>query len=121
TARALGRIGQGLRTLVIDLPAAVLSWPALQQALESRTLRLFVRYVLKPLPPALVVWITLVDWGLEPEEVTVGGAVAFLATVLFLASRFGHDIEEAATDWAARRWEYLRDFLPGLFRLIADF
>jgi len=40
--------------------------------------------------------------------------------VLFLASRLGRDFEEAATDWAARRWEYLRDFLPGLFRLSAD-
>jgi hypothetical protein len=118
--QAVGLIGRGLRALVIDLPAAVLSWPALQQVIESRTLRFIVRYVLKPIPPALVAWITLVDWGLYPEQAAVGAGGVFLATVLFLASRFGRDFEEAATDWAARRWEYLRDFLPGLFRLIAE-
>src|SRR5262249_2719529 len=106
--------------LVIDLPAAVLSSPALQQALESPALRFAVRYILKPIPPAVVAWITLVDWGLDAEEATVGAGAVFLAVVLFLASRRGRDIEEAATDWAARRWEFLRDFLPGLFRLIAD-
>ena len=31
----MGLLGRGLRALVIDLPSAVLSWPALQQALES--------------------------------------------------------------------------------------
>jgi hypothetical protein len=119
-AKVLGLIGRGLRAVVIDLPAAVISSPALQQALESRPLQFVVRYILKPIPPALVAWITLVDWGLDAEEATIGAAVVVLAVVLFLASRLGRDIEEAATDWAARRWEYLRDFLPGLFRLIAD-
>jgi hypothetical protein len=118
TARALGVVGRGLRAVLIDLPAAVLRWPPLREFLDSRPARLFARYALKPVPPAVVAWATLADWALDPEVAAAGGAVAFAAAALFLSTRFAREVEEAAADWAVRRWEYLRDFLPGLFRLV---
>ena len=33
----------------------------------------------------------------------------------------GRDLEERATDWLVRHWDYFRNLLPGLFRLVMDF
>ncbi|HEY1381487.1 MAG TPA: hypothetical protein VGF55_32095, partial [Gemmataceae bacterium] len=120
TALVLGAVGRVLRAVVIDAPAALFRWPALRAVLDSPPARFVVRYVLKPLLPAAIVWATLADWGFGPRRAATGGLWAFAAAVLFLSTRLSREVEEVTADWAVRRWEYLRDFLPGLIRLIAD-
>jgi len=120
TGQMLGLVGRGLRAMSVDLPAAVLRWPALRLLLDSRPFALFVGYVIKPLVPAVLTWVVLAQWGLDPGGAAACGGVMFVAAFLFLNSRLGRNLEEITADWAARRWEYLRDFVPGLFRLVAD-
>ncbi len=120
TVQGLSLAGRVLRTVLIDVPAAVLGWPVLRRFLESRPVVLFAHVVIKPLPLAALAWVVLIDTGLDTDEAAVGGGLAFVAAALFLNSRLGRDVSELAADWAVRRWEYLRDFLPGLVRLVAD-
>jgi hypothetical protein len=114
-------IGRGLRAVLLEVPAAIFRWPALRQILDSPATWFLIRYGLKPLLPAIVVAVLIADWGFGPRRAAINGGMAFLASILFLSTRFSREFEEVTADWAVRRWEYIRDFLPGLFRLIMDF
>ncbi len=120
TVQMLGVVGHLLKKLLIDAPAALLRWPALRAFLESPAAQLLARFTLKPLLPAALTWFAIADFGFRTRIAAWDGAVAYIAAVLFLSTRYSREFEEATADWAVRRWEYLRDFLPGLFRLIAD-
>ena len=119
-AQLLGLIGHVVKRVFIDAPAAVFRWPALRAVLDSPQVRFIARFTLKPLIPAALTWFVIADWDFGPRSAATLGAVAYLAAVLFLSTRISREFEEATADWAVRRWQYLRDFLPGLFRLIAD-
>lgn len=116
----LRRAWGAARTVLIDLPFAFLRLPPVRALLASRPVLFFVRYGLKPLPATALATGGLWAAGLRPAGVILGGCVTHLAVSLFLNSRPGRDLEEALADWLARRWEFWRGFLPGLFRLVMD-
>ena len=120
TMQVLGVVGQVLKRVLIDAPAALMRWPALREFLDSPLLRLFARFALKPILPAFLIWFAFVDFGFRTRIAATDGALAYVAAVLFLSTRFSREFEEVTADWAVRRWEYLRDFVPGLLRWIAD-
>jgi hypothetical protein len=109
-----------LRTVLIDLPAAVLRWPPLRRFLGSLPVQLLVRYVLEPLPLAFLAWLVVRLYDVSPAVALAAGAATWLGVSIFLNSPAGRDLEEIATDWAARRWARWRDFFPGLFHLVMD-
>lgn len=113
-------VGRALKLLFLELPAEVLRWPVVRRLLDSPEAHFAGRYLLKPLLPAVIVAVLIADWQLGARPAVVGGALTFAAAVLFLTTRFSRDVEEVTADWAARRWQYVRDFFPGLFHLIMD-
>lgn len=115
--RAVWRAG---RAVLIDLPTAILRLPPLRWFTHTRLFLFFVRYVLKPLVPAVVLNMTLRSSGAGASEALAAGAATFLAISLLLNSRLGRDLEEAATDWGVRQWDYFRGLLPGLFHALMD-
>src|SRR5262249_15127778 len=106
------------RTVLIDVPAAVLRLPLIHRFLDSGPFLLFAHYVLKPLPVAALAWAALRGCGVAPVGAIAGGGAALVAASLLLNSRRGRDLEELLTDWTVRQWDYLRGLLPGLFRLV---
>lgn len=121
TGRILIHVGRGLRAAVIDAPAAVLRFALVRRFLDSQVAAFIAHFILKPLPLGALAGLVFADVGFEPALATEVGGLTFLAASLLLNSRLGRDFGEIATDWTARRWEYLRDYVPGLVRLIADF
>jgi hypothetical protein len=120
SAQVLGVLGRAVQFVLFDVPGAILRWPLLRAALDSRATRLVVRFAFKPLLPAAITWFVLVDWGLPTHDAAPAGFAVYVATMLFLSTRVSRELEELTADWAVRRWEYLRDFLPGLFRMIVE-
>src|SRR5262249_29216225 len=98
-----------LRAVFIDLPVAFVRLPLVRDFLGSPFFLFTVRYVLVPLPAAALAWTILWAGGVGSEGAAYGAGAALLAASLFLNSRFGRDIEELATDWLVRHWEYYRD------------
>jgi hypothetical protein len=120
TVQILGVIGTVLRFVVVDAPEAILRWPLLRAVLDSRLTRFVARFALKPLLPAAIAWFVIVDWDFHTRQAVFVGGLVYVLTMLFLTTRASRELEELTADWAVRRWEYLRDFLPGLFRLIVE-
>jgi hypothetical protein len=110
----------GVRTVVIDVPAAVLRLPPVRRLLGRLPFQLLIRYVLEPLPFAILTWVVVWLYRVGPGLATLAGVATFLGVSLFLNSPAGRDLEEIATDWAARRWARWRGLLPGLFHLVMD-
>jgi len=108
------------RALVVDLPLAVWQLPTLRQLLASRPFVIFVRYVLKPSPAGVLAWLFLWVAGFSPTSSWLGGVTALLAASLLVNSRWARELEESLYDWAARRWDYLRELVPGLIRWLLD-
>jgi hypothetical protein len=108
------------RALVIDCPAAILRLAPVRWFLDCRPFQLFVRYALKPLPPAILVGLALWGAGAGLEAAVAGSSATLVSVSLLINSRLGRDLEEIVTDWLARRWEDLRGLLPGVFRLVRD-
>ena len=120
TVQVLGVVGKFTKAALIDVPAALFRWPALRTFLDSPPAHFIARFALKPLLPAAVTWFFIAELELGTRIAAIDGALAYVAVMLFLTTRYSREFEEATADWAVRRWEYLRGFLPGLFRLIAD-
>jgi hypothetical protein len=118
--RSLHALWQATRTVLVDLPVAVLRIPAVRWFLQSRPWILVVRFVLKPLALAVLAWFTLRACDVTAEMATAGGGAVFLAFFLLLNSRLGRDLEEAFLDKTMRNWEYVRGLAPGLFRLFSN-
>jgi hypothetical protein len=120
TLQVLGVLGRGVQFVLIDMPGAILRWPLLRAILGSRITRFLVRFAFKPLLPAAIAWFIVADWEFHTHDAAAAGAFVYAATMLFLTTRASRELEELTADWAVRRWEYLRDFLPGLFRMILE-
>ncbi len=79
-----------------------------------------VRFILKPLPIALLAGL-LLDVSHFPIETAVwGGGLVFFVVALLINSRLGRDFEEAIIDRAVREWEYVQGLVPGVFRLVME-
>ncbi|MBL8793282.1 MAG: hypothetical protein JNM56_05205, partial [Planctomycetia bacterium] len=110
----------GVRTVCMDLPLGLWRLPAFRRFVSSAAFVAVVRYVVKPLPVAVLVGLSLWLSGRSVEvSLRVGGAALLLASVA-LNVRWTRLLEDALIDWAARRWDYFRELLPGLFRLVMD-
>ena len=117
----VAQLGLGLKRILIDAPAWVVSRPLVQRVLKSRAFDLARRGILQPIAlgaaaAGIVYWIDGDRW------VAVGiGLVTFVVTALFLGTPFGREAEERAADATLRGLRRVRtDLLPGLFRLITD-
>jgi hypothetical protein len=117
---AVGLIGRTLRAMLIDAPVALLRWPLLRRLVFSQPCRWFWQLIVKPAVPAALVWWSLPACGVGQNGTTLAAAAMFAVVLLLANSRLGRDAEEVASDWLARRWRLIRDFIPGLFRLIID-
>jgi hypothetical protein len=118
TLRALAVIGEGLRRLVIDLPAYLVDLPLFRRVLASWPVVLFARPVLAGLLIGVIGRVA----GLDAHAAIAAGGAVFLGGCLFFNSRLANDLEEAGTDWLVRLWQRLTaDFLPGLFHFIMAF
>jgi hypothetical protein len=116
---ALGRIGHGLRLLLVDLPARVLQHRVIRQVLDSRLALALWRFLIKPLACAAPVGLLGVGAGLPQSEVLPALAVVFLSAMVVLNTRMGRDAEEIVADSLVRIWRQLYvDVIPGVFRLI---
>lgn len=118
--RGLHATGKAVRVALIDLPVAFWRSPWVRQLRESWLLLLFLRYVLKPTPVAILVAGTLWLSGVAASDAVAGGGLALVAASLLFNSRIGRNLEERTTDWVVRKWEYVQDLLPGLVRLVID-
>ena len=111
-----------LRTVIYDIPAALIRLPAVQKLWKSRWFVKLRRHVANPL---LVSWLgcqvvpfllrlRVQDWRL----------VSVVAVLLSLAlnSRLGRDAEELTAEWLANAWHDLRSrFLMALLDWVMDF
>jgi len=120
-------VGQGLglfwlavRAVLFELPVKFLNLPAVRGFFDSLPFLLFWRFVVKPLPCAIVMWLVLLYCGVDAGHAALGAVVMLLAVSAFINSRQGRRLEEMAIDWAGQRWEHLRGLIPGLFRLVVD-
>jgi hypothetical protein len=120
SVQVLGAVGKVVKAVLVDAPTALLRWPALHAILGSEFVGLLARFVLKPLLPALVTFFILVEWEYRTRVAVADAGIIYLGAVLFLTTRLSREVEEVTADWAVRRWEYVRNFLPGLVRLILD-
>jgi hypothetical protein len=117
--RSLGLLGKGLRSVVFDLPGAVLRLPPVPAILNSKTYLLFYQFVVKPLVWAAPVTLVLLLLGCGPLWSLGEGAAVFAVASVLLHSRLGQHIEEVCTDGLVRTYYLLReDVLPGLFRAV---
>jgi hypothetical protein len=119
--RGLALIWLTVRTVLVDFPGQILRLPAVRAFLDSMAFLLVWRFVLKPLPVAMVMWLVLLWLGVDSSHAALGGVIALLAVSAFVNSRQGRRLEDLAIDWAAHRWEHVRGLIPGLFRLVVDF
>ncbi len=109
-----------LRALFFDMPAAFLALPTVRRFLRSPPFLFVVRFILKPLPFALLAWVLLDVSHFRPETAVWGGGLVFFFVALLINSRLGRDLEEAVIDRAVREWEYVQGLVPGVFRLVME-
>jgi hypothetical protein len=123
--RAVGRglkwTWLAIRGICYDIPAAVIRLSSLARLLQSPPLVFFYRYLFTSLVLAILIWPLLVESGYDLVPSLGASAGLFLACVLVLNSRFGHDLQEATTDWLLRVLDRIRfGVLPGIFHAIMD-
>lgn len=119
--QAVRLVFRGLRALFIRLPARFLHLPLVQKLLESRVAQVLHRFVVKPLLPALGVFLLLRLCRVRTSMAALPAGGTFLICSLLVATRLGRELEERTADWFARQWDLIRrDVLPGIFRLVMD-
>lgn len=117
--RGLSAVGSALRAGLSWAGHRFVELPPVRYLLESGLARTIGQTVIAPLV------VTLILYFLTPLR-NVGGAVSvlgatgvFVAAAVFLNTRIGLVVQEAAMDQLARGWEMLgRKALPGILRLI---
>jgi hypothetical protein len=116
---AMRFLGHLLHTVLVEWPAWVLARPLIRWLLDSRTVTLLWRYLLKPLLATVPVWLFGPTFGLGRRGQDLTAAGIFLTATVVLNSRFGRDVEEILADEAVRAWRHLwLDIVPGLVRLV---
>jgi len=115
------RVYDGLRSLFLDLPHAVLHWPPLRRLLDSRAFAFVSRCLLKPALPAGLVGLLLWADG-AARNLSVGlAAGVFVALVVLLNSRIGRALEEVVSDGLARAWQRLSlEIVPEVIHFVID-
>lgn len=111
-----------LRTVLYDVPAAIIRMPAIQKFWRSRLFVKVRRHVTNPL---LIAWVGCqvipVLLRLQPQDWRLVLVVALLLS-LALNSRLGRDTEELTAEWLANAWHDLRSrFLMALLDWVMDF
>ncbi|HWB01046.1 MAG TPA: hypothetical protein VG713_21290 [Pirellulales bacterium] len=111
---------QGVRKVVIDLPALALQWPWVQQILASEAFRRFKQFLFKPLLFSGLLIAVLRIATRAPGSWT-SWCVIFATMNLLLNSRLGRNVDELVTDWAVRGWHQVRiRIFANVLRFIAD-
>ncbi len=104
-----------VRLVLFDLPLALLRQPAVQWLLASR----FVRWVVKPALPALIVLLSTAS-VVEPLRWGIVGAVFGVGAVA-LNSRYGRRAEEIGLDWLVRSSRQVSSrVVPGLVKYVLE-
>lgn len=111
-----------LRTVVYDIPLAIVRLPAVHRIWRARW---FVKLRRHITTPALVAWVAfrLIPGVvlLNPQPWWLVGTIALLLSVA-LNSRLGRDAEELTAEWLGNAWYELRSrFLMALFDWVIDF
>jgi hypothetical protein len=120
------RVLKGLRrvfvTVLHDVPAWVLERPLVRRLLASRAFDLCLRWGIKPLVASgSITALASVSGALSRRGAVICGLATYTVTAVFLNSRLGRDVEEAAVDRGLRAGHWLRhDVIPGLFRLVME-
>ena len=113
-------VAHWLHVVLIDWPSAFFELPAVRQFFESTPMVFFRRRLLFPLLLAIAAYLLCARFGIPgPFDDLAAFGITFILAFLLLGSRLGRMAEEAATDWLARNWYWLRvDALPGVIGLI---
>jgi hypothetical protein len=109
-----------IRGILFDIPAAFFALPAVRGFFQSAPMIFFRRRLLIPLVLAGSAALICSYVGIPgPFDDLAAFGITFILAFALLGSRWGRSAEEAATDWLARNWYWLRvDVLPGLVGLI---
>jgi hypothetical protein len=113
--RWLGKMGSGLRVVLVDWPWRLVQIPALSRILTSWSFQLFYWYFFKP----LVVCVLL--WFVYPAMFSTfpGTVLIFLGVHFLLNSRLGHAAHEVFNQMIYRGFELMRaGLIPGLIHLV---
>jgi hypothetical protein len=119
--RVFGRVWGGLRLAIVDLPRWVATRPVVRRLFGSLGMRLFGRYVLKPLVLVGLAFLFIPpDASVAAHVLTL--AVVFFATNLALNSRAGRALEQSVlhairTTVARFGWEILVSIFRGIMNL----
>jgi hypothetical protein len=115
-------LGLILATLFFRLPRAIATLPAVRSWLALPQVRLVLRRVVAPVLVALLVYFLT---PFRHRDLTLGIAAAlgsFVAFSLLMGSRLGVWLEDFALEQLAPTWQVVsRQWMPGLFRLVARF
>ncbi len=111
---------RGLLTVLLDVPRAFFELAPVTWFLHSRPYLVFVRFIIKPLPLGLLVWLILIGFNGDTTLAAAGAGLAFVTGALLLNTRLGRDLEDAVFDRVVYNWEFFRGLLPGLFRLLTN-
>lgn len=111
-----------VRTMIYDLPIALIKLPAVHKIWRARWFVKLRRHILNPLLfSGVCFWGIPTLIGRSPQP---GWLVATIALLLSLAlnSRLGRDTEELTAEWLGNAWYDLRSrFLMALFDWVIDF
>jgi len=120
-AAGLRTAGKLARRLGIELPVALWQSPLVQRVWAHPAVRAVWQFGMKPLVPAAAAAALAHGLDADPVEAMIVGAAAFLGTSILVNSQLGREAGEIVVEWAARRWRYLSELLPGVVRWILDF
>jgi hypothetical protein len=97
----------------------LLRLPWVVRLVQSGPWLFFYRFILKPLPWAVLCTLGLSYLGMDLPRALATGAGVFIAAGFLLNSRLGLYIEEVWTDSLMRIWQLIRsDIVPGLVRWV---
>ncbi|MEW4570900.1 hypothetical protein AB1L88_23785 [Tautonia sp. JC769] len=117
--RSLYEVAKGV---LFDFPRWVFRQHYIRLLISTRSFQLLWRMLVKPIGPALLLWLVLGLIGVAPEQARRLALGMFIAFGLVLNLRVGRDMEEITSDYLVRTWRVIRVNIFGdLFRFIMDF
>jgi hypothetical protein len=112
-------LGNGLRWLFFDLPAAIIRLPLLQSLFASPVFQWCKQWVLKPVAWSAPLTALLSMFTHGATSVSAIGFALYVVAAITLNTRLGRAVEETCSDWLFRTWKQIEgDIIPGLFWLI---
>jgi len=117
---AVSATGRAGRRVFVELPSWLIRLDVVQQVINSRTYRIAMRYVLKPLALSALATVAL-DMASDSRMNWWSLLSLFLVVNLAINSRIGRNVDEMVTDWVVTTWHRIRiHVFTALFRLIMD-